>query len=292
MHGNHLEKMSRRITIITVCFNSAKTIQDTLESVWRQSRVDANGQAFEIEYIVVDGESKDNTVALIREFAERVATGVGTKDFSFTWVSEKDNGLYDAMNKGIKMATGDIIGIVNSDDMLNSDNVLATVMSYFNGDIGVIYSDVRIVPAYARLNEIDHIPSIRYIWPRFWRTWMLSWGWTPPHPGLFIKKSAYENCGGYLTGYEISSDDEIIVRLVRRYGIRARYLPICASAMRTGGKSQSGGIKTFIKQNKEFAEMNRANGYFCYLPMMFPKLVIKALEIAVPWIMNAFGKRI
>lgn len=119
---------------------------------------------------------------------------------------------------------------------------------------------------------------------------METWGWTPPHPGLYIRKDTYEKYGSYRADCEISADDEIIMRLVRKCGASYKYMPVCTVAMRLGGKSTQ--AKNLILQNKELVNFNKDNGYWCCLPMMFPKIGIKALEIIVPKILRIFGKKI
>jgi len=268
-----------KVTIITVCRNSARTIADALQSVRDQELP----ETVELEHVVVDGLSrKDNTVEIVKSFE-----AAARPRFTYRWVSEKDSGLYDAMNKGIRMASGEIIGILNSDDMMNSRDVVARIAKAAEDGTEVLYADVRFVGADTAYAELSSAPSRRYVWPRLWRPWMLSWGWTPPHPGLYIRKSAYEKHGDYLTGYAISSDDEIIVRLVRKCGASCKYVPLCSVAMRPGGLSTQ--PKNLVRQNREYVEMNRKNGYFCILPMMLPKLGIKALEIIVPKINHLFG---
>ena len=271
-----------KVTVITVSFNAESTLADALQSV----RDQVLPEGVELEHIAVDGASKDGTVGIIKTFAAMPA-----KDrFSFRWVSEPDKGLYDAMNKGIGMATGEIIGIVNADDMLNAKDVIAKVAEAAKDGTDVLGCCIRFVRQGTKYADLADTLSTRFVTPRFWRKWMLSWGWTPPHPGLYIRKSAYEKYGTYLDNYEISSDDEIIVRLVRKCGASYKFVPVCTVAMRLGGKSTQ--AKNLILQNREFVEMNRANGYFCILPMMFPKFGIKALEIIIPRIMHLFGSRI
>ena len=274
-----------KISIITVSFNAEATISDAMESVWDQELP----KGVELDYMAIDGLSKDSTVEKIKAFAEKVEKS-GRKDFSFRWVSEKDQGLYDAMNKGIRMATGEIVGIVNADDMLNSKDVIAKVAEAAEDGTEVLGGCVRFVPTATRYEDLGNTPCTRYVWPRWWRPWMETWGWTPPHPGLYIRKDTYEKYGSYRADCEISADDEIIMRLVRKCGASYKYMPVCTVAMRLGGKSTQ--AKNLILQNKELVNFNKDNGYWCCLPMMFPKIGIKALEIIVPKILRIFGKKI
>lgn len=272
-----------KISVITVSFNAGATISDAMQSVWDQ-RLPAGVQ---LDYLVIDGVSKDDTLEKVKAFAAKVAAS-GRRDFSFRWISEPDKGLYDAMNKGIGMAEGEVIGILNADDMMDSRETIAAVAAAADPSVGVLFADVRFVAQTARYDTLGQTETYRYICPKRWKPWKLSWGLTPPHPGLYIRKAAYEKWGAYLTGYEISSDDEIIVRLVRRCGERAKYLPKCLVAMRLGGKSTRG-WRNIILQNREFVEMNKANGYWCCLPMMMPKMALKVLEILKPKVRRLLG---
>ena len=273
-----------KISLMTVSFNAEATIADAMQSVWDQ----VLPEGVELDYVVVDGLSKDRTVEKIRAFDAMVKAS-GRKDFAFRWVSEKDKGLYDAMNKGIRMAEGEVIGIVNADDMLNAKDVVGKVAAAAADGTEVLYGSVRFVPTATKYADLAKTPCTRYVWPKLWRPWMETWGWTPPHPGLYIRKSAYEKYGAYRADCEISADDEIIMRLVRKCGASTKYLPVCTVAMRLGGKSTQ--AKNLILQNRELVAFNRDNGYWCCLPMMFPKLGIKAMEIIVPRVMRVFGRK-
>ena len=274
-----------KISLMTVSFNAEATIADAMESVWDQRLP----EGVFLDYMVIDGASTDGTVARIKAFADRVARA-GRTDFSFRWVSERDKGLYDAMNKGIRMAEGEVIGIVNADDMMNAKDVVGKVAAAAADGTEVLYGSVCFVPTATTYANLAKTPCTRYVWPKWWRPWMETWGWTPPHPGLYIRKSAYEKYGSYRADCEISADDEIIMRLVRKCGASTKYLPVCTVAMRLGGKSTQ--AKNLVLQNRELVAFNRDNGYWCCLPMMFPKLGIKALEILVPRLMHLFGGKI
>lgn len=261
-----------KVSVVTVCYNAVKTVGDALRSVYDQELP----AGVELEHIVVDGLSTDGTADVVRAFAgEPPRPG-----YSYRWLSEKDAGLYDAMNKGMRLATGEIIGIVNADDMLNARDVIGKVAAAAADGTEVLYGCVRFVPTATVYADLPKTPTARYVWPKWWRPWMESWGWTPPHPGLYIRKATYERCGYYRADCEISADDEIIMRLVRKCGASSKYLPVCTVAMRLGGKSTQ--AKNLILQNRELVAFNRDNGYWCCLPMMFPKLGIKALEILLP----------
>lgn len=253
-----------QISLVTVSYNAESTIADTMESVWRQRLP----EGVSLDYIVVDGLSKDRTVEKIRAFAETVAMAA-RKDFSFRWVSEKDEGLYDAMNKGIGMATGDVIGILNADDWLEDEKVLGDVAKGFEVGVDAVYGDVRFVRG-------EGEETVRYYSSRRWRPWMHNWGFMPAHPSVYVRRDVFEKFGYYKLGYKISADFEWMTRSFCRGGIKARYLPRCIVTMRLGGKSTAG-LKAMLELNRENVRANRENGYFCCLPMMLPKYFYKIL---------------
>ena len=210
-----------KISVITATFNSGKTVRDTIESVLRQTHKD-------IEYIIIDGKSKDDTMEIVRsyesQFGERIR-----------YVSEPDKGIYDAMNKGIAMATGDIIGILNSDDFYTSDDVLeqvARVMS--DAEVDAVYGDVHYV------NDAHLDKCVRYYTSRpFHRSWM-RFGFMPAHPSFYCRREIYERFGMFDTTYKVAADFENLLRLIYVHRIRTRYIPKDFVTMRTGGVSTSG----------------------------------------------------
>lgn len=205
-----------KITIITVCWNSAATIEKTIQSVAAQSYED-------IEYIIVDGKSKDATVDIIQRYPDTV-----TK-----WVSEPDKGLYDAMNKGIRMATGDYIGIVNADDTFYDESVIGQIADYLsknpvNAHVGNIVQhreDGTVVRKYSSAN---------------WSPEKLAIGFMPPHPSLFLKRSLFERLGYYALDFKIAADYELIIRYFLRHRISWGYSGITTHKMLIGGLSSSG----------------------------------------------------
>ncbi len=216
-----------KISIITVCYNSGKTIEDTFKSVQSQSYKD-------IEYIVIDGGSKDNTLELINQYKEII-------DYS---VSEKDNGLYDAMNKGIEKATGDVIGFLNSDDLFCDDMAVEKVMNVFNENskIDSVYADIY----YVDQNNTDKIV-------RKWITGKqrtFKKGWHTAHPTLYIKKKVYNQYGGFNLKFKLSSDFEIMLRFIEKYKISTIYLPEPLLKMRLGGETNKS-VENIFRQNKE-----------------------------------------
>lgn len=216
-----------KISLITVCYNSGKTIEDTFKSVQSQSYKD-------IEYIVIDGGSKDNTLELINQYKEII-------DYS---VSEKDNGLYDAMNKGIEKATGDVIGFLNSDDLFCDDMAVEKVMNVFNENskIDSVYADIY----YVDQNNTDKIV-------RKWITGKqktFKKGWHPAHPTLYIKKKVYNQYGGFNLKFKLASDFEIMLRFIEKYKISTIYLPEPLIKMRLGGETNKS-VENIFRQNKE-----------------------------------------
>lgn len=242
-----------KVSLITVCFRSANVIRSALESVLAQKGV-------EVDYIVVDGGSDDGTVDILKEYEAEFAGRM-------RWVSERDEGMYDALNKGIKMAEGDIVGILNADDMLEDENTLAFIASSFEPEVDCVYGDIRFVRGESK-------KTTRYYSSRRWRPWMHNWGFMPAHPSVYVRREVFGRVGGYKLGYDISADFEWMVRLLCKARVKARYLPRSIVTMRLGGKSTAG-LKAMLRLNRENVRANRENGYFCCLPMMLPKYFFK-----------------
>ena len=255
-----------RVTVITACFNSAKTLPTAMESVLRQRDVD-------FEYIVVDGASKDGTVDLLKAIEPRF-------DGRMRWISEPDKGMYDAINKGIGMATGDVVGILNADDVLSTDATLADIAAAFGDSVEAVYADIRFVRSEpggegdGDLGALRALPTARYYSAKRWRPWMHNWGYMPPHPSVYIRKAAFGRLGGYRLGYRISADFELMTRFLCRARIPSRYIEKCVVTMRMGGMSTNGWRSTLLL-NRENVRANRENGYFSCLAMMLPKYAFK-----------------
>lgn len=206
-----------KVSIITVAYNSEQTLGDTISSVLRQTYKD-------IEYIIVDGLSNDGTIEVIKRFEPLFG-------HRLRWVSEKDRGIYDAMNKGVQMATGDVVGIVNSDDFLTDDTVIERMVSLFPEDAGAVYGDVHFV----RQERLDK--CIRYYSGRIFRPWLVRIGYLPPHPSLYVRRELFDKYGYYDASLRISADFELIARLCYKNNIPMKYLHIDFVTMRTGGAS-------------------------------------------------------
>ena len=246
-----------KISIVTVCYNSAATIRDTIESVLGQSHPD-------IEYILVDGASKDGTMAIVNEYRARIATVI----------SEPDKGIYDAMNKGVQAATGEVVGILNSDDFYETPTVLADVAACFaqHPDSELVFGDL----VYVQPENLQKV--VRFYGAGHFRPWKLRFGWMPPHPATFIRKRAYERVGPYSLEYRISADYEIFVRLLLVHKMRFTRLAKVLVRMRVGGVSASG-FKSKLDGTLEDVRACRSNGVYTNLLFILTKLPFKLLEL-------------
>ena len=252
--GNYLPM---KVSIITVTYNRGKTLADTMQSVLAQTYAN-------IEYIVIDGGSTDNTLQVIEQykplFGERLI-----------YVSEPDNGIYDAMNKGIKLSSGDVIGILNSDDFFTSNNVIETLVSSFDNDIEAIYGDIHFV------NPNNLNKTTRYYSGKLFRPWLVKYGCMPPHPSFYVRKSIYERFGNYNTNYKIASDFELIARLCYIHNIKTRYISVDMVTMRMGGISTKDS-KTRLLILKESIEACKQLGIKTNALKVSCKYLIKSFE--------------
>ena len=230
-----------------------------MESVRRQTYDD-------LEHIIVDGASTDGTTECIR----RQERDVGKR---LLWLSELDAGLYDAINKGIRLATGDIIGILHADDFLASDDVLARVaFAMKDPAVDCAFGDVRFVQSH------DLRRTVRYYCARHFRPWMLRFGFMPPHPAVFLRKDLFFQLGFYPPGYQIAADYELLVRFLWRHRIRCRYLGFTVTRMRLGGMSTRSWRSNLIL-NREIVRGCRDNGCWTTLPLLAFKYVFKVFEL-------------
>ena len=245
-----------KVSIITVCINSENTIQKAIESVIAQTYKN-------IEYIVIDGNSKDNTINIINRYRNNISY----------LISEPDKGLYDAMNKGILASTGVIIGILNSDDIFSSNSVIADVVDCFlrNPSSLVVFGDVVFVSQ----NSPDLIT--RHYCARSFRPWKLRFGWMPPHTATFLNRSVFKKVGLYSLNYKISSDYEMFIRIFLIASLPYTYLNKVLVVMRSGGISSSG-INSKILLNREIVIACRNNGFYTNLFLVLLKVPLKLLE--------------
>ena len=244
-----------KISIITVSFNAARTIADTLESVAAQTHP-------EIEHIVVDGASTDSTLEIIQRHRKHISR----------LISEPDQGIYDAMNKGLVSATGEIIGFLNADDVYADNGVLERVSAIMaKDDLDALFGDAEFVSP-TRPNQ----PLRRYRSERF-RPERIAWGWMPAHPALFLRRSVYERFGKFRTDYRIAGDFELVARIFHGGTLAYRHVPEVLVRMRTGGIS-TGGWRNTLLLNREVLRACRENGIPTSLPKILSKYPAKLLE--------------
>ncbi len=245
-----------KASIITVVRNNAKYIEDCIESVLNQSYQD-------IEYIVIDGNSDDGTVGIIEKYSDQISS----------WVSERDDGIYDAMNKGIEMSGGDIVGFLHSDDIYRDDSVIDRVVkSFSDNDVDCVYGDLEYVTGaqkrvvrYWKAGEYDPRSILR--------------GWMPPHPTMFVKRELFSRLGLYDTSFRIAADYEYILRLFKSGEIRASYVPSVFVQMRLGGASNRSVGNLFRKMREDYRAMRMHGLRFCLL-VLFCKNFSKVGQFA------------
>lgn len=244
-----------KVSVITASLNSEKTICQTIESVNCQSYSNK-------EHIIIDGKSSDRTVELIKSKIDKVSV----------FLSEKDKGMYDAINKGIRVATGDIIGVLNSDDFFCDGNVLKKLMDVFNNDdVDAVYGDV----AYIDRKDPDKI--VRYYSSKSFHPGKFRYGFQPAHPSFYVKRSILEQYGLYKSEYKIAGDFELLVRLIYASGIKTRYLSFPFVFMRMGGLSNKS-LKNVILMNREDLQACRENGINTNILNIYLKYPIKVFE--------------
>ena len=267
-----------KISLITACYNSAATIRTAIESVLSQKGVD-------VEYIVVDGGSKDGTVDIIKEYADKTLNSqLLTPNFTFRWLSESDKGMYDAINKGIKMATGDVVGILNADDVLADDETLKRIAEAFesggveSGGVGervdCVYADIRFVREGNSVEVLRNAPTVRYCSAKMWRPWMFRFAAMVPHPSFYVRRECFERLGGYSLDYRICADFELELRYLYLAKLKAAYLPECVVVMRMGGMSTAG-WRSNMEINREDLRALRSHGIWSCLPLIYLKYLFK-----------------
>lgn len=217
-----------KVSIVTICYNSDDTIRDTIESVLSQDYPN-------IEYIIKDGGSTDRTLEIVNEYKDNISK----------IVSCKDRGLYDAINQGIELSTGDIVGLIHADDLFYDNSVISKIVKQFNdNDVDAIYGDLQ----YVNQNDTDKV----------FRSWKAGKyqegdflkGWMPPHPTFYVKKEVYNKLGLYNTSFKSAGDYELMLRFIHKEKIKLSYIPEFLVKMRVGGKSNAT-ITNRIKANLE-----------------------------------------
>lgn len=240
-----------KVSIITITYNSESTLIDTIDSVLNQTYTD-------IEYIIIDGKSTDSTVSIIHSYKDKISK----------FISEKDNGLYDALNKGIAMATGDIIGVLHSDDFYTNHQVIEKVVQTFNlNQADAVYADLF----YVDKTNVDKI--LRKWKSGNYKHGMFINGWMPPHPTFFVRRHCYEKYGSFNLDLVSAADYELMLRFVHKHQIKLAYLPEFIIKMRAGGLSNAS-LSNRIRANKEDRKAWLMNG----LKPKFHTLYLKPLR--------------
>lgn len=240
-----------KVTLVTATYNSEQYLEDTIQSVISQTYKN-------IEYIIVDGKSSDNTVSIIKKYASHIDQ----------WVSETDRGMYDALNKGMQMATGDIIGLVHSNDILASNDVIESIVKVFESkDIDTAYGDLEYV-------DTEDLNKIYRIWKgKPYKRSLFHSGWMPAHPTFYIKKECFEQYGGYLNHFYSAADYEFMARLLYKNKLKSFYLPKLIIKMRRGGQSNSN-LKMRLRANRrDYLAMKKNN-----IPFPFIVSILKPLS--------------
>ena len=221
----------------------------------------------EIDYIVVDGNSKDETISIIKEYEPKF-------NGRMRWISETDDGLYDAMNKGIKLSIGEVIGTINSDDFYHRNDVIEKVASAFNENknIQVVFGDVRFVKAENLDKTVRYYSSKNFV-PQCFR-----FGFMPAHPTFFVYKECFNRFGYYKTDYHICADFELLIRFLYTNKLKYKYLAVDFLKMRIGGRSTKS-IKNNIILNKEMVRGCKENGIYTNMFIIFLKYFIKIFEL-------------
>jgi glycosyltransferase len=241
-----------KISIITVVFNNKNRISVAIDSVVKQTNAD-------IEYIVVDGGSSDDTQAVVNSYGKKVSK----------FICEPDKGIYDAINKGILISTGEVVGLLHSDDIFGNEQIISMITEVFdNTGADGVYGDLNYVSKENPEKVIRHWKSGPF------KTSMLHRGWMPPHPTLFLKRKIFDNYGLYDSGFKISSDYDFMLRIMSRPELKFEYLPQIITRMRVGGTSNRS-LKNIIRKSKEDLQAlrkNNAGGWSVLLMKNFSKI--------------------
>ena len=217
-----------KISIITSVYNNKETIKDAIESVLNQTYKN-------IEYIIVDGASSDGTIEIVESYGDKIST----------FVSESDEGIYDGLNKGVSLSTGDVVAFLHSDDIYASDNIVQKIADEFIQDslLDGVYGDLVYTP------KDDTSKVLRYWKSKDFDMSLLSQGWIPAHPTFFVRREVYEKYGGFDLGFKIAGDYDFMLRVLSA-GIKVKYIPEVLYKMRVGGESNKS-IKNIIQKSKE-----------------------------------------
>jgi len=245
-----------KVSVITAARNAASTIEDTLRSVAEQTYP-------HVEHIVIDGASTDGTVSVIQRHASS----------NLSWISEPDAGIYDAMNKGIGRASGDVIGFLNADDLYAAPDILQTVAQGFDDPkLDACYGDL----VYVRNNNLDRV--VRYFGAQSFTPGRLRYGQMPPHPTLYVRRQVFQKYGVFRTDYNIAADYELVVRLFLKAAIRLSYVPRVMVKMRVGGISTRS-WRSNVVLNEEILRACRENGVPTNRFNIYLKYVTKVFQM-------------
>lgn len=244
-----------RISIITVSLNNSKYIETCIQSVINQGYEN-------IEYIIIDGGSTDGTLDIIKKYEDKISV----------WISEPDKGIYDAINKGIGMSSGDIIGILHSDDLYSDKDVIGNVVKEFRDDVDSVYADL----VYVERNNIMNV--VRYYDSSVCQISKFAYGWMPAHPTCFIKKDVYKKYGLYKTDYIIAADYELLVRFYATHRVSYIYIPKVIVKMRNGGLSTRN-FKSNVILNREIVRACRENGIKTNIFKVYSKYFVKLSQL-------------
>tara|TARA_Y100000385_G_scaffold288878_1_gene356682 strand:+ start:6482 stop:7237 length:756 start_codon:yes stop_codon:yes gene_type:complete len=227
-----------KVSIITATYNSASSLNSCLDSVVKQNHKD-------LEYIIIDGKSSDDTLSIVRDYQKKYPY--------IKLISEKDSGIYDALNKGVQLATGDVLGFVHSDDLLANNHIVTDLVNQLqNEQLDGVYGDLQYV-------DKVNINKVIRLWKSCaFKTRLLKQGWMPAHPTFFLKKEVYEKHGLFDLTYKIAADYDFMLRVLRDNSLKFGYLPKVITKMRVGGASNRS-FKNIIQKTKEDYKAIRSN---------------------------------
>jgi len=244
-----------KVSIITAVFNGSETIEDCIKSIHTQTHPD-------IEHIIIDGGSTDGTIEIIKNHKDKISR----------FISEKDNGLYDAMNKGIRLAKGDLIGFLNADDIYYNEDVISQATALVQKDcLQALYGDLIYI------DRMNPNKVVRYWRPGRYKAGAFYSGWVPPHPTFFCRKEIFERFGYFNDKLKIAADFELMLRFIEKNKIKVGYLPKIIVKMRTGGKANV--IRGIMKGNSEIIKSFRLNGLHISAKFFVQKPITKINQL-------------
>ncbi|WP_417336302.1 glycosyltransferase family 2 protein [Halobacteriovorax marinus] len=243
-----------KVSIVTVVWNNKDTIQRAIDSVLSQSYDD-------IEYIIIDGQSTDGTIDLVQSYGNKIDK----------FVSEPDNGIYDAMNKGVSLASGDVVGILNSDDFYVDEFVIEKVLDAFKREgVDSVYADLSFINSKGSV--------VRTFCSKYFHIDRFAYGIMPAHPTFFVKSKIYQKYGGYRKDYKLAADYEILIRFLYKKKISSFYLPEVIVKMEMGGASTGSLKSVLINNNREVLRACRENGIKTSYFKLFMRYPLKVYE--------------